>query len=151
MQTRVSHPYEFTSVGESVRLMKSEQLAMMGGAGSGRNMSANSDLIDAEIAAWRDRDLDRYLSFFAPDVIVTDFDGNVLMNGLDALRENYGPLFRDSPSISVDIRSRSEVSDFVIDTEHLEGLVSPTLPPVLDAGCVYRIKDGKIAAMKFLM
>jgi len=122
-----------------------------GAADSGRNMSANSDLIDAELAAWRDRDLERYLSFFASDVVVTDFDGNVLMSGHGALREIYGPLFRDSPSIYVDIRSRSEIGNFVIDTEHLEGLVSPTLPTVLDAGCVYRIEDGKIAAMKFLM
>jgi hypothetical protein len=114
-------------------------------------MSVNSDLIDAEVAAYRDRDLERWLACFAPDVKVTDFDGNVLMDGLDALRDTYGSLFRDSPNISVDIRSRIEVSAFVVDLEHLEGLVSPILPPILDAGCVYRIVDGKIAAMKFLM
>lgn len=114
-------------------------------------MSANSDLIDGEVAAHRDRDLERFLTFFAPDVRVTDFDGNVLMEGLDALRQTYGPLLENSPSISVDIRSRIDVGSFVVDLEHLEGVVSPTLPSVLDAGCVYRIEDGKIAAMKFLM
>jgi hypothetical protein len=113
-------------------------------------VSANSDVIDAEVAAYRDRDLEKYLTFFAVDVVVTDFDGNVLMEGHDALRQTYGPLFTDSPSLSVEIRSRMEVGAFVIDMEHLEGLVSPTLPPVLDAGCVYRIEDGKIAAMKFV-
>jgi hypothetical protein len=114
-------------------------------------MTANSELIDAEVAAYRDRDLERWLAYFASDVVVTDFDGNVLMKGLDALRETYGQLFSDSLNLSVDIRSRIEVSSFVVDLEHLEGLVSPTLPPILDAGCVYRIEDGKIAAMKFLI
>src|SRR5271154_484474 len=36
-----------------------------------REMSAITDLIDREVAAYRDRDLDAYLSHFAEDVVVT--------------------------------------------------------------------------------
>lgn len=114
-------------------------------------MSASSDLIDAEVAAYRDRDLERFLSFFASDVVVTDFDGNVLMEGVDGLRESYGPLFHDSHDLSVELRSRIEVSAFIVDLEHLEGVVSSTLPSIVDAACIYRITDGKISAMKFLL
>ena len=54
-------------------------------------MSYVSDLIDAEVGAYRARDLELFLDFFSHDVVVTDFDGNVLMKGIEGLRENYEP------------------------------------------------------------
>jgi hypothetical protein len=114
-------------------------------------MAANAELVDAEVAAYRGRDLERFVSYFSHDIVVTDFDGTVLTEGIDGLREFYGPLFRDSPDITVEIRSRIEVGAFVVDLEHLEGVVSPMLPPTVDAACVYRIADGKISAMTFLL
>jgi hypothetical protein len=49
------------------------------------------------IAAFRDRDLERFLRYYAADVKIRDFDGNVLMDRPEAMRGQYGPLFRDSP------------------------------------------------------
>jgi hypothetical protein len=114
-------------------------------------MTANSELIDAEIGAYRDRDLESFVTFFSDDVIVTDFEGTVLVDGIDELRDYYGPLFRDSPELTVEIRSRIESGSFVVDLEHVEGAVSPTLPATVDATCIYLITSGKISAMKFLL
>ena len=61
-------------------------------------MPEATDVVDRHIAAFRDRDLDRFLAFYAADVKVRDFDGNVLMDGLEGMRGQYGPLFRDAPS-----------------------------------------------------
>lgn len=114
-------------------------------------MSSTTELIDAQLAAFRARDLEQYISHFSPDVTVTNFEGIELMKGSDGLRENYGPLFTNSPQLSVEIRSRIEWEAFVIDLEHLDGFVNPPDPQTFDACCVYRVIDGKIAAMKFLM
>jgi hypothetical protein len=114
-------------------------------------MSAISELIDGEVAAYRDRDLDRYLSFFAEDVVVTDFEGNVLMRGIEGLRSNYQPLFENSPDLAVDIVSRIESGGFVVDLEHLDGFVNPPYPRTFDAAVIYLVKDAKISAMKILM
>ncbi len=61
-------------------------------------MPEATDVVDRHIAAFRDRDLDRFLGFDAADVKVRDFDGNVLMDGLEGMRGQYGPLFRDALS-----------------------------------------------------
>src|SRR6516164_756051 len=62
-----------------------------------RDMSDATDLVDRQIAAYRDRDLAGFLSFYAEDVKIRDFDGNILMDGQEGMRGMYGPLFRDSP------------------------------------------------------
>jgi hypothetical protein len=46
-----------------------------------------TDVIDAQIAAYRERDLQRFLDCYAADVVIRDFDGNVLMDGLEVMRE----------------------------------------------------------------
>ena len=110
-----------------------------------------TELIDAEVEAYRARDLERFLTFFAPEADVTDFGGAVLMHGVEGMREVYGPLFANSPDLTVVVKSRIETGPFVIDVEHLEGLISPPYPQTLDAGCIYQIGEGKITAMKFLL
>jgi uncharacterized protein (TIGR02246 family) len=114
-------------------------------------LSAITELIDAEVEAYRARDLDRFLTYFAEDVVVTDFDGHVLMRGDEEMRAFYGPMFSNSPDLTVEIRSRIETGPFVVDLEHIEGLNHPPYPQTLDAGCTYRVSDGKIAAMMFLL
>jgi uncharacterized protein (TIGR02246 family) len=114
-------------------------------------MSTMTDLIDAQVDACRARDLERYLGFFAHDVVVTDYDGHLLMEGVEGVRANYEPLFANSSDLTVEIRSRIEVETFVADVEHLEGFINPPYPQAFDAGCIYRIRDGKIVAMKFLL
>jgi hypothetical protein len=44
-------------------------------------MSEATDVVDRQVAAYRDRDLKRFLGCYAPGVRVRDFDGNVLMDG----------------------------------------------------------------------
>lgn len=61
-------------------------------------MSEATDVVDRQIAAFRDRDLERFLGFYAADVKVRDFDGNVLMDGLEAMRGQYGRCFTTARS-----------------------------------------------------
>ena len=63
------------------------------------------------------------MACYAADVKVKDFDGNVLMDELEAIRGQYGPLFRDSPQLRADIPRRIVAGDYVIDEEDISGMV----------------------------
>jgi hypothetical protein len=116
-----------------------------------RDMSEATDVVDRQISAFRDRDLERFLGLYAADVKVRDFDGNVLMDGLEAMRGQYGPLFRDSPQLSVEIPRRIVAGDYVIDEEDITGFVLAGFPPAMHAVVVYRVQDGLIHDVIFLI
>jgi hypothetical protein len=116
-----------------------------------RKMSTTTDLIDGEIAAYRARNLDEFLSYYSTDAVIRDADGNVLMEGEPAMREFYGPLFRDSPDLHLEIPRRIEFGDYVIDEELVDGVNLEGYPPQLHAAVVYRVQDSKISHVTFLM
>ncbi len=102
-------------------------------------MSETTGVVDRQIAAFRDRDLERFLGFYAAGVKVRDFDGNVLMDGLEAMRGQYGPLFRDSPELRVEIPRRMVAGEYVVDEEDISGFVlagfRPRCRPSWSTGC----------------
>jgi hypothetical protein len=114
-------------------------------------MPEATEVVDRQIAAFRDRDLERFLEFYSAGVKVRDFDGNVLMDGLAAMRGQYGPLFRDSPELSVEIPRRVAAGDYVVDEEQVSGFVLAGYPAAMHAVVVYRVRDGLIHDVVFLM
>jgi uncharacterized protein (TIGR02246 family) len=114
-------------------------------------MSEATDVVDRQIAAYRDRDLERFLGCYAADTKIRDFDGNVLMEGLEAIRGRYGPLFRDSPQLSVEVPRRIVSADYVIDEEHISGFIVAGFPPAMQAVVVYRVREGLIHDVVLLM
>jgi hypothetical protein len=113
-------------------------------------MSEATDLIDAQIAAYRDKDLERFLSYYAPDVTIRGGDGQVMMADREVMREQYTELFRASPDLAVDIVSRIAVGNIVVDEEHLQNFHMPGLPADLTAIVAYRVTDGKISQVYLL-
>lgn len=114
-------------------------------------MSAATELIDAEVTAVRERDLEKFLVFYSAEVVIKDADGNVLMEGLEAMRGFYGPMFRDSPESSVEIPRRIAFGDYVIDEELIEGVNMENYPSEIHAAVVYRVTEGKISSVTFVM
>jgi hypothetical protein len=92
-----------------------------------------------------------FLRFYAAGVKVRDFDGNVLMDGLEAMRGQYGPLFRDSPELGVQIPRRMAAGQYVIDEEDISGFILAGFPSAMRAVVVYRVRDGLIHDVVFLM
>lgn len=103
-----------------------------------------TEVVDRQLAAARDRDLERFLGCYAADVKIRDFDGNVLMDGPEAMRGWYGPLFRDSPQLTVEIPRRMVAGDYVVDEENLSGFILAGFSPEVHAVVVYRVQDGLI-------
>ena len=114
-------------------------------------MLSPSEVVDGQIEAYRSRDVERYATHFSPDVVVTNTDGEVFARGVPALKEFYGPMFRGSPDLRVEVVTRHVIGAFVVDEEHIEGLVSPGMPESMTAGCVYRVENELISSMTFLI
>jgi hypothetical protein len=114
-------------------------------------MPETTDVVDRQIAAFRARDLERFLECYATDIKVRDFDGNVLMDGPEAMRGQYGPLFRDSTQLSVQIPRRIEAGEYVVDEEEITGFVLAGFPPAMHAVVIYRVRDGLIHDVALLM
>ena len=114
-------------------------------------MPETTHVIDAQIAAYRDRDLEQFLGYYSPDVVIRDLTGNVLMDGLDVMHEQYGQLFRDSPQLRVDVLSRMVIGEYVIDDEQVTGFNLPGSPTELHAVVVYQVQEDKIHGVTFIM
>jgi len=113
-------------------------------------MSNTTDLIDEQLAAWRARNLDEFISFYSPSAVIRDGDGNVLMEGELEMRQVYGPLFRDSPDLRVAVPRRIEIGDFVIDEELVDGAILEGVPGHQHVVTLYRVKGSKICEVTFL-
>ena len=114
-------------------------------------MSAVTDLVDRQIAGFRDRDLEAFLGCYADDVTIRDFAGSVLMDGKAGMRGQYESLFRDSPQLSVAIPNRITAGDFVVDEEDVSGFILAGFPDTMKAVVVYLVRDGLIKDAVFVM
>lgn len=69
-------------------------------------------------------DLEVYLACYASDVLVTTGHGEVLLEGIDAVREQYGEWFTQLAGLHAEVHHRIERGDRVVDDEHATGRVS---------------------------
>jgi uncharacterized protein (TIGR02246 family) len=113
-------------------------------------MPTETEVVDAQIDAYRAKDIERFLSHYADDASVVMFDGTVMFGSKDAMRAAYGQLFADSPDLQVTIAGRVTAGEFVVDEEHLSGFHFGDMPTELTAVAIYRVTDGKIARMMLL-
>jgi hypothetical protein len=113
-------------------------------------MSDVTDLIDAQVAAFRAKDLERFLSCYAADVTIHGGDGQVTMDGPAVMRERYGELFTASPDLDVTIARRIAVGNVVVDEEHMRNFNLPGYPTSFEAVVVYQVAGAKISRVTLL-
>lgn len=80
-----------------------------------------SDPVERQVDAYNRRDIDAFLSCYAPSTVIEDANGAVVMQGHDAIRTAYGELFRASPDLHAEISTRIRVGEYVIDEERITG------------------------------
>jgi hypothetical protein len=108
------------------------------------------EIVQEAIDAYHDHDLDRCLAYYAPDVVVKDAEGSILMDGAEAVRGRYAKSMADNPNIRYDIPNRIALGDWVIDEERVTGFSKPGSPEVMRAVLVYRISGERIREILIL-
>ena len=100
--------------------------------------------------AFNARNLDKFVSFYAPDVEVFNGQGNRMMRGHNDLRSFYGKLFERSPNLRVKIKTRIVLPDHIIDEEEISGINLEGFPAELHSAAIYRISNEKIVHAQLL-
>jgi hypothetical protein len=113
-------------------------------------MSMATDVVDAQIEAYRAKDVEQFLSHYTDDVSVVLFDGTPMFADKQVMREQYGRLFAGSPDLHLTIANRMTAGEFVVDEEHVSGFHYGDLPTEMTVLAVYRVIDGKIAKLMLL-
>lgn len=108
------------------------------------------DPVVDQLEAYNEKDIDRFLSSYDPNVKIEDGDGNLLMQGHEAMRAQYSALFDASPNLHAHLMSRIRVGDYVIDEEDVTGRVADGFPERVHAVAIYRVGAGKITHVRFL-
>lgn len=99
------------------------------------------DFIDAFGA----RDVERVVGCFRRDAVIQNDAGTVFAQGEEAIRAHFGGFLPHSPTIRSEIRARLHVGAWVVQEEHVTGLVLGEPVPAFDIVSAYRVEDGKIA------
>ncbi|MDH5019302.1 nuclear transport factor 2 family protein [Halobacterium rubrum] len=109
-------------------------------------MSENSDspetVVDRQLVAYNDGDVDAFVAEFSADAVVTGFDDEEPMAvGEREIRELYGQQF-EAVSPEAEVLSRIALGEYVVDHERVEQGGEE-----MEAVGVYRIVDGEIVGL----
>jgi hypothetical protein len=112
-------------------------------------MSKNRcDPVERQVDAYNRRDIDAFLSCYAPDTVIEDASGTAIMHGHDAMRAAYSELFRGSPNLRAEIATRIRVGEYVVDEERIIGRRGSTEETRVVA--IYHVAAGVIDHVRLI-
>ncbi len=106
-----------------------------------------ADIAQGQLDAYNVQDLDAHCAFYADDVVVADFNGAVLRQGMAAYREAYAKMFAEFPQNKAELVNRVVIGNTVIDHERVARTPGGD---TFDVAAVYTIRGGKIARVDFV-
>ena len=108
------------------------------------------DPVQGQLESANQRDIERMVSNFAPDVRVEDGAGNLVTEGHEGLRALYGPMLANSPVFQAEVLTRIRVGNYVIDEERVTGIVAEEFPSELHAVTIFQVEGNLITHMRIL-
>ena len=99
------------------------------------------DVVARQVDAYNGHDLEAFVACYAVDVVVMSGTGQVMLEGSDALRQQYGQWFRDMPDLHADVLGRVAHGSWVVDDERA---ASPSLGLEMGGLIAYRIQGDVI-------
>jgi hypothetical protein len=105
-----------------------------------------TDAVEAQLVAYNAQDIEAFCACYHDDVCIEDGNGVVLSTGIAVFRQKYAALFARHPANRVEVVQRMRIGPWVIDEEQVTGRGGPALRAV----AVYRLRDGRIASVRFL-
>ncbi|MCA8910420.1 MAG: nuclear transport factor 2 family protein [Planctomycetes bacterium] len=98
-------------------------------------------VVQKQLEAYNQCDLEAFAATYTEDVQVVDGTGKTVCDGLQKLREVYGPLFKANPHQVALITKRITAGDWVIDDEEVIGRADNKRR---NAVAIYRVRDDRI-------
>ena len=102
----------------------------------------------AQLEAYNNRDIEKFIVNFSVNCIVEDGEGNVLMKGRSTMYESYKKMFEASPNLHCVLASRIVVGNYILDEERVTGRSG--IEGEGHVVAVYRIENEEIVHVRFL-
>ncbi|MFY0629167.1 MAG: nuclear transport factor 2 family protein [Flavobacteriaceae bacterium] len=102
-------------------------------------------VVQKQLEAYNNRDIETFVNVFAQDVKVYDYPNKLRYKGRKEMKKRYGPFFKNTKDLNCVIVKRIERGNFVIDEESVTANGN-----TFGAVAIYEVKDGKIVAVTFL-
>jgi len=106
------------------------------------------DVIDMQLSAYNDRDIDAFIATYADDVRCYEYgQPNPFVEGKQALKISYGAMFQTSPDLYAKSTNRIVQGNKVIDHEIAEGINGRSAIQVV---VIYELEGELIKKVTFI-
>lgn len=106
-------------------------------------------VIQRQLEAYNRHDLEAFLAAYSPDAQIVKFpSGEILIDGIKQMRENYGAWFAAGSTLHAEIANRIVQGNFVIDKERISGMEKDK---VVEATAIYQVHESLITKVWFIL
>ena len=107
---------------------------------------SNVTTAQAQLDAYNAQDLDKYMTYFTADCIVSGLNGTPTETSRDAIKARYAKAFAQFPQNKAELKNRIAVGNTVVDHELV--IRSPG-GEQFEIIAIYTFRDGLIARVDF--
>ena len=106
----------------------------------------NIDVAQKQLDAYNAQDLDKYVSYFAEDCVVSGLNGTPTETSRTAIKARYAKAFETFPENKADLLNRIAVGNTVVDHELV---IRKPGGEQFEIIAIYTFKDGLISRVDF--
>ena len=107
---------------------------------------SNLEVAQKQLDAYNAQDLNKYVSYFTEDCIVSGLNGTPTETSRDAIKARYAKAFAQFPENKAELKNRIAVGNTIVDHELV--IRSPS-GEQFEIIAIYTFRDGLIARVDF--
>ena len=107
---------------------------------------SNTDIAQAQLDAYNAQDLEKYVTYFAPDCVISGLNGTPTETSRDAIKARYAKAFAQFPQNKAVLKNRVAVGNTVVDHELV---IRAPGGEQFEIIAIYSFKDGLISRVDF--
>lgn len=102
-------------------------------------------VVQRQVNAYNARNIDAFLDTYTDDIELYDFHSDSPDKGKEAMRKNYGEMFKQTSNLYCEIENRIVLGNKIIDKEKVRAGKE-----IVHAVAVYEVENGKIKKVTFI-
>ncbi len=122
-----------------------EKIKSMTFVGNTKTSSNPESIVNQQLLAYNNRELDNFVKTYSKDVKLYFFPNQLISEGHDTMRKQYGTMFETILDLNAEIVNRMVLGNKVIDKEKV--LYNGN---IFYAIAIYEVNDGKISKVTFI-
>jgi len=111
-------------------------------------MTDPESVVQTQLEAYNRHDMEGFLATYDPGIRIYELPGgDLLIEGLEAMRERYRSRFAEDSTVTAEITHRIVHGNMVIDDESITGILRDR---ELKATAIYEVRQGLITRVWFI-